>query len=102
MGRAVSGVLQAHAGRQLGKEGLDDAAFAQQHFVQQGQQVVLPVAASAGDPVEALLPAARQQRLGQIALISKHCLAGGRTLHHTACVGSDSPLRWYGLRETGF
>lgn len=44
-GGAVAGVLQTPAGLQLGKEGLDDESFSQQHFVQQGQQVVLHVAA---------------------------------------------------------
>ena len=36
-GGAVAGMLQAHAGLQLVKEGLHNESFAQQHFVQQGQ-----------------------------------------------------------------
>ena len=70
-GGSVSGVLQAHAGLQLVKQGLNNESFAQQHFVQQGQQIVLHVVANAGDQVKAPLPEALQQRLGQIAFISK-------------------------------
>ena len=57
----VSGVLQAHAGLALVTEGFNHESFAQQHFVQQGQQVVLHVAANAGDQVKAPLPEALQQ-----------------------------------------
>ena len=70
-GGAVAGVLQAHAGLQLVKEGLNNESFAQQHFVQQGYQVVLHVAANPGDQVKAPLPESLQQRLGNIAFISK-------------------------------
>ena len=70
-GEAVAGVLQAPAGLQLVKQGLNHESFAQQHVVQQGQQVVLHVATNAGDQVQTPLPEALQQRLGQIAFISK-------------------------------
>ena len=53
------------------KEGFNNESFAQQHFVQHGYQVLLPVAANAGDPVKAPLPESLQQRLGNMALISK-------------------------------
>ena len=70
-GGAVAGVLQAHAGLELVKEGFNHESFAQHHVVQQGQQVVLHGATNAGDQVQAPLPEALQQRLGQIAFISK-------------------------------
>ena len=70
-GPAVAAVLQAHGGLQHFKEGFNDASLAQQHLVQQGQQIVLHGAANAGDPVKDPLPEALQQRLGKIAFISK-------------------------------
>ena len=66
----VSVMLQAHAGLELVKEGFNHESFAQQHFVQHGQQVVLHVAANAGDQVKAPPPEALQQPLGNIALSS--------------------------------
>lgn len=70
-GRAVASVLQSHVGFGLIKESFHDGSFAQQHFVQQWHQVVLHVAANAGDQVEPPLPEALQQRLGKITLISE-------------------------------
>ena len=70
-GGSVSAVLQAHAALELVKEGFNNESFAQQHFVQHGHQVVLHVAANAGDQVKAPLPESLQQRLGNIAFISK-------------------------------
>ena len=70
-GESASGALQAHAGLELVKEGFNHESFAQQHVVQQGQQVVLHVAANASDQVKAPLPEVLQQRLGQIPLSAK-------------------------------
>ena len=70
-GASVSGVLQAHVGLALVKEGFNHESFAQHHVVQQGQQVVLHGAANAGDQVKAPLPEALQQLLGNMAFISK-------------------------------
>ena len=65
-------MLQDHAGLQHLKEGrLNDESFAQQHCVQQGQQVVLRVAATTSNQVVVPLPEARQQRFGQGTLISE-------------------------------
>ena len=70
-GGSVSGVLQAHAGLELVKEGFNNESFAQRHFVQHWHQVILHVAANAGDQVKAPLPESLQQRPGNMALISK-------------------------------
>ena len=64
--------LQAHVRLDLIKQRFKDAPFAQQQLVRHGQQIVLHSAANAGDQMESVLPAAHQERLGQIALISKH------------------------------
>jgi len=65
-GALVSVVVRSHTGLEHLKEGLDDQSFAQQHLVQQGHQIVLPVAINAGDPVKPPLPEALQQWLVQI------------------------------------
>ena len=70
-GGSVSGVRQAHAGLKLVKEGFNNESFGHQPFVQHGYEVVLHVAANAGDQVKAPLPESLQQRLGNMALISK-------------------------------
>ena len=54
------------------EEGLDDEALAQQELVQQGHEVVLHVAANAGNQVEAALPELVHHLLGDVALIAKH------------------------------
>ena len=90
-GGSVSGVLQAHAGLELVKEGFNNESFAQQHFVQQGHQVVLHVAANAGDQMKAPLPESLQQPLGNMAFISKDLplQSSGHGLKRFAVVSSS-------------
>ena len=71
-GRSVSGVLQPHVRLQLDQQSLDNEALLQQELVHQGHEVVLHIAASASDQVEAALPELLHHLLGDIALITKY------------------------------
>ena len=89
----MAAMLQTHSHLQRGKEGFNDAGFAQEEPVQQGEEVVVHVAADASDQVQAPLPQALHEGFADVALISEylapqwadHALQWLAIIHVAAC-----------------
>ena len=64
-------MLEAHFGLEGIKHGFDEKAFAEHDFVGQGHQIILHVAADAGDEMQTAPPKRLEQLFVDIAFVGK-------------------------------